>query len=217
MKILILDSETTGLPEKNISLLATAQWPYIVQLSYILFDTDTNKMIQLSDNIIKLENNIDIPIEASNIHHITKDISLKLGNSIKNILLELNNILLETDLIIGHNLIFDINMLKVEFLKNNLSNNFIINNISIPLFCTMKNGRNICNIKKKSRNGSFYIKNPKLIELYNYFFNDTPKNLHNSLNDILITLRCYYKMEFNLDIINELNDIKNLMNNNLFK
>ena len=47
MKILIFDTETSGLPEeKNCSVLSTHKWPYILQLSYILYDTETNRIIK---------------------------------------------------------------------------------------------------------------------------------------------------------------------------
>ena len=44
---------------------------------------------------------------------------------------------------------------------------------------------------------------PKLIELYKKLFNEVPNNLHNSLNDVLVCFRCYFKMRYNLDILME--------------
>ena len=48
MKVLVFDTETTGLPQrdeygKSPSLYDTKKWPYIIQFSYILYDTDKNK------------------------------------------------------------------------------------------------------------------------------------------------------------------------------
>ncbi len=49
MKILIFDTETSGLPEeRNCSVLSTQKWPYILQLSYILYDTETNRILTLA-------------------------------------------------------------------------------------------------------------------------------------------------------------------------
>ena len=40
MKVLIFDTETTGLPEgKNPSIYETQKWPHIIQLSYIVYDS----------------------------------------------------------------------------------------------------------------------------------------------------------------------------------
>jgi len=35
MKILVFDTETTGLPERSSSIKETDKWPYIIQISYI--------------------------------------------------------------------------------------------------------------------------------------------------------------------------------------
>jgi hypothetical protein len=51
--------------------------------------------------------------------------------------------------------------------------------------------------------GKSYLKYPKLIELHEKLFNVTPNNLHNSLNDILVTLRCYMKLKFNVDLMED--------------
>jgi hypothetical protein len=53
MIILVFDTETTGLPtERNASIFENDKWPYIVQLSYIVYDCSKNLVIELFDNII---------------------------------------------------------------------------------------------------------------------------------------------------------------------
>ena len=44
MKILVFDVETTGLLPKIIKNEDIDKYPYIIQLSYILFDKDRNKI-----------------------------------------------------------------------------------------------------------------------------------------------------------------------------
>jgi type III secretion system FlhB-like substrate exporter len=67
----------------------------------------------------------------------------------------------------------------------------------------MKNSTQFCEIIKLSKTNKTYIKQPKLIELYSKLFlnEPVPKQLHNSLVDILCTLRCYLKYVNNIDII----------------
>ena len=43
-------------------------------------------------------------------------------------------------------------------------------------------------------------KYPKLAELHWFLFNILAKNLHNSLHDVIVTLRCFYKLHFNTDL-----------------
>jgi hypothetical protein len=58
----------------------------------------------------------------------------------------------------------------------------------------------LCNIKALDKFGKEYLKYPKLIELHQKLFNTSPNNLHNSFNDILVTLRCFIKLKHNLDL-----------------
>ena len=63
----------------------------------------------------------------------------------------------------------------------------------------MKESVELCDIKAIDKFGKPYLKFAKLIELHKTLFNSEPNNLHNSLIDILITLRCYMKLKHNID------------------
>ena len=67
----------------------------------------------------------------------------------------------------------------------------------------MKNTTQFCEIVALSKTNKTYIKQPKLIELYSKLFlnEPVPKQLHNSLVDILCTLRCYLQYVYKVDII----------------
>ena len=46
MKVLAFDTETTGLPESyNASVTDSSKWPYIIQLSFIVFDTEEKEIL----------------------------------------------------------------------------------------------------------------------------------------------------------------------------
>jgi len=78
MIILVFDAETTGLlPSKWTSIEETWKFPRIVQLSWMLFDMGTNKIVKLRDYIIKMPPNYEIPKNSSKIHGITTEISKK--------------------------------------------------------------------------------------------------------------------------------------------
>ena len=213
MRILIFDTETSGLPlDRNASILSTTRWPYILQLSYILYDSSNNAIIEYNDHIVKIPDEVNIDANSIKIHKITRDICNQNGIPIINILNNFNNVLLKTDIIVGHNLQFDKNIIMVEFIRNRITHNFNPGNIAIPSFCTMQNSINICNLTYKRRDGSLVPKYPKLLELYKHYFNDEPSGLHNAMNDVIVTLRCYYKMQFDLDIFECSIDIKTLKN-----
>lgn len=213
MKILVFDTETTGLPtERNASVLSSHKWPYIVQLSYILYDTEEHMVLNYVDKIIKLPPGIKISKGSEDIHKITNEMSQTKGVDINQELKDFNTILLNADLIIAHNISFDKNMLMVECYRNKIINNFIKNGQKNSEFCTMKNSVNLCKIEREYKNGDKYFKWPKLMELYEHLFGTIPEGLHNSMVDVLACLRCYGKMELNVDLLEVSQSLKALNN-----
>lgn len=225
MRFLVFDTETTGLPQtKFISPSTLHQWPHIVQFSYVIYDSSLNDIVESKDYIIHLQENILISEESTKIHGITNEISAKNGIPINEALNEFFYYLRSVDRLIGHNIEFDINMIKVELLR--LINKDLLtkeqtkiykydlhfltnfNNIS----CTLKDSIQFCNIQLLDKNGKPYLKYPKLIELHEKLFNKSPSNLHNSFNDILVTLRCFMKLKHNIDLNDECNSFKKYSN-----
>jgi len=214
MKILVFDTETTGLPKtKFISPSTLDQWPYIVQFSFIIYDSSLNDIVESKDDIIKLPENVLIPEESTKIHNITNELSQKSGLQINEILNVFFDHLRNVDRLVGHNIEFDLNMIKVEIsriinenqvtteqLKSYKYNLHFLNNYK-NISCTLKDSIKFCNIQVINKSGKPYLKYPKLIELHDKLFNETPKHLHNSFNDILVTLRCFMKLKHNIDLI----------------
>ena len=227
MKFLVFDTETTGLAKtKFISPTTLKLWPHIVQFSYIIYDSSLNDIIETKDYIIKLPENIVIPEESSKIHGITKDLSNTKGICIIEVLNEFFYILKTVDKLIGHNIDFDINMLKIELLriindkdslyeqnkvfKQNL--HYLLNYENV--ICTLKDSINYCNIQLIDKFGKPYLKYPKLSELYEKLFNKSPNNLHNSFNDILVTLRCFMKLKYDIDLLDNCDSFINYSQKN---
>jgi hypothetical protein len=76
----------------------------------------------------------------------------------------------------------------------------LVENLKEKLYCTMKTTIAFCNIQMMSKTGRSFAKFPKLSELHEKLFGVAPKKLHNSLNDVVVCLRCYYQLEFGADI-----------------
>jgi DNA polymerase III epsilon subunit-like protein len=189
-------------------------WPHIVQFSYVIYDTILNDIVESSDSIVKLEDGITIPEDSTKIHGITYESSQKNGINIKLILNEFFCHLRNVDLLVGHNISFDINMIKVELLRfiyetkyniledevkaHKYNLHFLTNYKNIC--CTLQESIDLCNIKAIDKFGKEYVKFPKLLELHQKLFESTPNNLHNSFNDILVTLRCFMKLKHDIDL-----------------
>lgn len=202
MKILVFDTETTGLPEgRNPSILETEKWPYIVQLSYIYYDSDINKILNECDMLINIPSHINITEGSTKIHGITKNDTINKGVNIRVALNRFNICLKDCDIAVAHNISFDKRLIMVESIRNKMSQYFTKGNQKKPEYCTMKNSVDICKIIKINNNNQTYYKYPKLIELYTHLFDSNPSNLHNAFVDILLCLRCYCKIELNNDIL----------------
>jgi len=198
MKFLAFDTETTGLPRrKNASPEETYLFPYVVQLSWLVFDSGTNKVTVLKDKIIRLPNNIRIPQKTIDIHGITNERMLEEGESVDDVLNSFVRDVSSCTYLIGHNISFDKTMIEVECIRNKHKRLSDYRKIS---FCTMKHSKNVCCIEKKNHyTKKLEYKYPKLIELHKHLFNATPKNLHNSLIDVLVCFRCFYMLSYDLD------------------
>lgn len=210
MRILIFDTETTGLcTEKNPLITEFEKWPHIIQLSFILFDTDSDKIIVSFDEVICLADDVPISDVSISLHGITRAISKNKGIPIKQAI-EIFNICLEkTDQIVAHNLVFDKRMIMVESTRHGLSLD-LWNNVSE--YCTMKKSTNLCKIVRYFKNGGMYYKYPTQSELFNHLFNYTPQGVHNSFIDILVCLKCYYQMIYHKDICDNNKKIKAMFN-----
>jgi len=208
MRVLVFDTETTGLfPRCN----DYSKYPYIVQLSWIVYDFGDNKIKSVNDHIIKLKEDQTIPQGSINIHGITNEIMREKGVDIQPILFKFVEDLKSCTTLIAHNISFDIKALDVELMRNGFSKS--INGLRKKEYCTMKKGTDICNLTMTSYyTGKQIPKFPRLTELHNHFFESSPKNIHNALIDILLCFRCYYKLTQDFDIMNVNPEFKRVYN-----
>ena len=203
MKILFFDTETTGLPKDYDEPYTNSDnWTRLVQLSWIIEDSN-KKELEERDFIIKPDGFV-IPEKATKIHHIRHDWAERNGKDLFFVLHEFYSYLMEADLLVGHNIDFDINIVAAEVFR--LENKFpglkyLAERLhSMPIFCTMETGKYYTKIETDYSDD---YKWPKLIELYRHLFGCNFKGAHNSLDDIRATRECFWEM-LRLDITEEL-------------
>ena len=207
MLIICFDTETTGLPEgRHISIYETDKWPHIVQLSFMIYDTEKKEVVEEYDEIIKIGQEIELTPKSVEIHGITREIIEQRGIPIGDALRAFKRALHNSDCSIGHNLSFDKRLLIVEAIRNKGFDSNDNSNVQLHFgkeFCTMLNSVDVCKIKMLRKDGTNYHKYPTLLELHQYLFQIKPHNAHNSKVDVLICLRCYCKLAFNYDLSRE--------------
>jgi DNA polymerase III epsilon subunit-like protein len=182
---LFFDTETTGLP-KNWKAPVTDlnNWPRLVQLAYLLYDTSGNK-ISSGDFIIKPEG-FTIPVDASRIHGITTEKAIREGHAINTVLQQFNSLIGQANYLVAHNMSFDEKIVGSEFLRNGMQNSILNKN----KICTMERTTNFCAI-----DGPYGYKWPKLSELHNKLFMTGFEEAHNAAVDINATAKCYWELK----------------------
>jgi hypothetical protein len=77
--------------------------------------------------------------------------------------------------------------------------------LGVHQFDTMFRTMKICQIYRETKTGAKtkMLKPPKLVELYQILFHETPANLHNSMVDVLVCARCFLKVRYHWDVPDE--------------
>jgi DNA polymerase-3 subunit epsilon len=181
---LFFDTETTGLPKSwKAPVTYLENWPRLVQLAYLLYDKDGNKITEKSF-IIK-PNGFTIPEESSKIHRISTNRAIKEGIELKEALNDFQLAANKAEFLVAHNMNFDEKIIRSEFLRNMMIDN-IANKKKI---CTMINTANLCRIV-----GQYGYKWPKLSELHYKLFQTDFEEAHDAAFDILATAKCFWEL-----------------------
>jgi DNA polymerase-3 subunit epsilon len=190
---LIFDTETNGLPQNwKAAPSANNNWPRIVSLSWQLYNLNEEKISE-QDFIIRPVD-FNIPPEATKVHGITEEIAWDKGVPLKIALVEFQEALLCSEVIIAHNIAFDRAVVLSEYLRRGF---FKDKNISTGFpgkkeYCTMQASTDLCKIPHKNGHG---YKWPQLQELYYHLFERKFANAHNSLADVQACAECYFSLQ----------------------
>jgi DNA polymerase III epsilon subunit-like protein len=177
MRLLIFDTETTGLPKsREPATKGPNNWPHIVSISWVILDTETNMIMKQRSYVIKPK--WYIPADSIAIHKITNEEAMKNGVDLFNVIHEF--ITEPCEAIVSHNIQFDLNVLV----------NAMLWDCGMPYkvlprtICSMMLSQSIC--KLPGNYGKY--KSPKLKELYYHAFRKMPDEtkLHGSMYDVLV-------------------------------
>lgn len=194
MRVLCFDTETTGLPIRKQN--GEKEFPYIVQISWMIYDTDEGYIPTRYDTIISLPKEVEIHEKSISIHGITKQKSNRYGIPIEIALEHFIDDMKTVNKVVAHNISFDRSMIQAECKRHDIEDPFQ----HIPLHrqeCTMRSNITFCDLPKR--------KFPKLIELHEKLFPDdhlllNHDALHDSFADVMLTLRCYLYQRLEIDI-----------------
>ncbi|TAL62011.1 MAG: 3'-5' exonuclease [Bacteroidetes bacterium] len=186
---LFFDTETTGLPNNwNAPVLDTKNWPRMVQVAFLLYQSDGTLLE--SENYIIKPDGFKIPLDVSRMHGITTERAINEGEEIATVLSKFQTMTSKSTTLVAHNIEFDEKIVGCEFYR--LTGRDPLS--TKQKFCTMKNPSviNYCAIPP-IRYGSY--KWPKLPELHYKLFGTHFDEAHNASVDIQATARCFFELK----------------------
>jgi DNA polymerase III epsilon subunit-like protein len=186
--ILFFDTETSGLP-KNYKAPVTDldNWPRLIQFACCSYNEEG--VFQSEWECIIKPDNFKIPKAASDVHGITNEIAKKKGINLKLALYDILDELKTADIIVGHNINFDIKIILAELIRTEIEPNAVTLLEGIPVICTMEASTDYCAIPS-----NYGYKWPTLSELHQKLFNSTFADAHNALGDIRATADCFWSL-----------------------
>lgn len=102
--------------------------------------------------------------------------------------------MVDADIIVGHNVKFDFDMMWVESKRiwtDDAKREAWLNAFEKKLLCTMMPSTALCKIPNAKRAG---YKWPKLTELYRFLFDKDMENAHDAMVDITATMECFVEL-----------------------
>jgi len=186
-KYMIIDTETTGLPERpfvgsfySYEDLNKYKDARMIQICWAIYDDD--KLEVLEDYIIKPNG---FKITNSHIHGITYEHALLTGHNLNLVLTKLSQDIAKVKYIVGHNLRFDQHIICSELYRSKFYD--IIELIKQKEFiCTME--------KSIPLKVDGILKPSKLINVHKFLFNKEFENQHNAKADVLATAAVFREL-----------------------
>lgn len=184
---LFFDVETIGLPTNfHASSFDTENWPRIVQLAYVLEDED-GYIIKEGNHVVEPDG-FEILDSSTNIHGISQWKAEQEGDPIRHVLSGFLEAAEESDILIAHNLQFDLNVILAEFNRLGME--------AEPLYTKKK----VCTMKRSTMYYSQFEvdgdreKWPKLQELYYTLFDRYYDHEHDAEEDVKALMECYEEL-----------------------
>ncbi|PWS29100.1 3'-5' exonuclease [Pedobacter yonginense] len=179
---LVIDTETSGLPKNwNAPYSKEKNWPHIVQIAWIIYDSNYQE-VKRENHFIK-NDDFKIDKSAEKIHHITSDYLKIHGEALSEVMELFNNDMLKfKPLIIGHFIELDFHMINIELYRLGKENIFQ----NSKFYCTMLASANFAN--------KAALSHLKLNRFYALLFNEEPADMHNALADALNTAKIFFHL-----------------------
>lgn len=184
MTLLILDTETAGLPgDYTAPYTDTANWPRLVQVAWALY---LGRELVVGRSRLVRPDGFEIPAAATAIHGITTAQALAEGLPLADVLKEVADAVTAVATLAGHNLPFDEAVLSAEYHRAGQPAPFTARHARID---TMRLTTNLVKLPAK-----YGYKWPKLTELHTWLFGQDFAGAHGAAADTAACAACLFAL-----------------------
>lgn len=174
---LAFDTETTGILEFRSPRNSPTQ-PDMVQLGCILFDDETGVEYAAVD--VTIFPTVPLSAESVAIHGKSKEILDRIGIPRRSAVSIFHGLLTKADFILAHNLNFDLGILHVAYIRENVNPDLLL---AKKQACTMLMTTDLMKLPNTKRPGTY--KWPSLDEAYRKYVDPNGfENAHDAMADI---------------------------------
>lgn len=182
--IIVFDTETTGLPPRPSRFkkyhdpkteFMFYESSRVVELAYIVYMYDdvakTHTTVHSCASLVSPNN--EFVITNDDIHGITQEMAVNHGRPIEDVLCDFSMAVSKADVIVAHNIDFDMNIILAEFYRANVDPKHVL---VIEQVCTL-------HLAMRTMNLTRY---PRLTDLYNKLYpqiESSWKQTHRALDD----------------------------------
>ena len=181
---LVVDVETTGLPGnyKSYKQLKAFENARVVSIAWQCLDEQLH--VTKSVCFVVKPDGFSIPLASENIHGISMQVATRNGTCFRETAGILMNDLKRADSIVGHNLRFDVNVIRSELYRHRMHS--VLHELNKKKqFCTMLMGKKTYCLPKF----------PKLGELYSLVTSMPMQHAHNAMFDVIHCATCFVGLE----------------------
>ena len=184
---IIFDTETTGLPKRwNTPITETDNWPRCVQLAWAVYD-EQGSLLKKQDYFIKPDG-FTVPNDATSVHGISTEMLQEKGVDMQMVLQEFEADLSNVKFIVGHNILFDMNIIGCELHRYSITSTLL----ELPYLdtCTEETAQ-LCQLSG-GRGGRFKL--PTISDLHKFLFKEKISSTFNAIIDVENTSRCFFEL-----------------------
>lgn len=198
MRVLVFDTETTGINRpKDFS---DPSFSKVVQICGLLFEYEAEtplfdaehrfvlKPTMAMNFIVSVGDEVEVAERAVAVHGISKQRAQEIGVMPMNAAFMFTDLLSVSDRIVGHNIAFDISIVKHLLVTNDIEPEVLD---KPEAFCTMQTLKPIMKMTPKVY-GDW--KQPKLSEAHQYIFGEVFDDAHDAYADTLAAARVYFAL-----------------------